>query len=239
MVDDVGTLPTMTGAPQGRVLLVEDDAAVRSAVGLVLRASGFEVLEVDDGRSALEAFDGAGADAVILDVMLPGVDGFEVCGELRGRSHVPILMMTARDDAQDIVRGLELGADDYVTKPFEAAVLLARLRAALRRVGGETDELLEVGDLRVDVAAHRAWRAGVELSLSAIEFRLLVELVAHAGQAMTRNVLLDRVWGYDYLGDSRLVDMAIKRLRDKVEDDPRAPRRVTTLRGVGYRLERD
>jgi two-component system response regulator MtrA len=229
----------VAAADSTRVLLVEDDEGMRSAVALVLRASGFDVIEVGDGQLAIDRFSADGADAVILDVMLPGMDGFEVCAQIRSTSQVPILMMTARDTAQDVVRGLELGADDYVVKPFEAAVLLARLRAALRRVGNDdASQVLEEGDIRVDTAAHRAWRGEHELTLSATEFQLLFELVRHAGQAMTRQVLLDRVWGYDYLGDSRLVDMAIKRLRDKVEDDPKAPERIVTLRGVGYRFER-
>ena len=222
-----------------RVLLVEDDEGMRSAVALVLRASGYEVAEADDGQTAIDRFETDGADAVVLDVMLPGIDGFEVCSQIRSTSQVPILMMTARDTPQDVVRGLELGADDYVVKPFEAAVLLARLRAALRRVAvDDASQVLEVGDVRLDTAAHRAWRGSDELTLSATEFQLLYELLRHAGQAMTREVLLDRVWGYDYLGDSRLVDMAIKRLRDKVEEDPKTPERIVTLRGVGYRFER-
>jgi DNA-binding response OmpR family regulator len=168
--------------------------------------------------------------------MLPGRDGFEVCRAIRRASRVPIVMVTARDGADDVIRGLELGADDYVVKPFEAAVLLARLRAVLRRTQPSDEATLEAGGVRVDTAAWRAWRAGDELELTATELRLLAELVRHSGHVLTREVLLERVWGYDYLGDSRLVDMAIKRLRDKVEDEPGAPVLITTVRGVGYRF---
>lgn len=220
-----------------RVLLVEDDEALRDAIALVLRASGMEVDEVGDGRRALEQFEAAGADVVVLDVMLPGLDGFEVCQEIRRRSPVPIVMVTARDAASDVVRGLELGADDYVVKPFEAAVLLARLRAVLRRANPSEETLLEASGIRVDVGQWRAWVGDAAIELTATELRLLAELIRHRGQVLTREVLLERVWGYDYLGDSRLVDMAIKRLRDKVEEQPSRPQRIGTVRGVGYRFE--
>lgn len=197
-----------------------------------------EVAEAVDGVAALAQFEDAGADVLILDVMLPGRDGFEVCREVRRTSQVPIVMVTARDAPADVVRGLELGADDYVVKPFEAAVLLARLRAVLRRANPNEDGVLESGDVRVDTGAWRAWRGTVELQLTATELRLLAELVRHAGQVLTREVFLERVWGYDYLGDSRLVDMAIKRLREKVEDRPSSPTRIATVRGVGYRFEK-
>jgi two-component system response regulator MtrA len=221
-----------------RVLLVEDDESLRSAIALVLRSTGMHVDEITDGHAAVEAFDPASVDVVVLDVNLPGLDGFDVCQTMRRSSNVPIVMMTARDHPSDVVRGLELGADDYVVKPFEAAVLLARIRAVLRRAHPEDEQLVEHGEVRVDVGAHRAWRGAAELDLSATEFRLLTELVRHAGQVLTRTVLLERVWGYDYLGDSRLVDMAIKRLRDKLGEPATAPELITTVRGVGYRFER-
>jgi DNA-binding response OmpR family regulator len=227
-----------SSAPSGgRILLVEDDEGLRSAVALVLRASGYDVEESGYGLDALARFD-PGLDVVVLDVMLPGADGFEVCRRIREQSKVPVVMITARDGAGDVVQGLELGADDYITKPFESAVLLARIRAVLRRAGNdEPSTVLECGELRVDEAAHRAWCGDAELDLTATEFRLLAELVRHAGQAMTRQLLLELVWGYDYLGDSRLVDMAVKRLRDKIEDDATSPTKIATLRGVGYRCE--
>ena len=221
-----------------RILLVEDDVQLRRSIALVLRAAGMEVTEVGDGHEAVEQFEHDGADVVVLDVMLPGLDGFDVCSAIRRRSAVPVVMVTARDAPEDVVRGLELGADDYVAKPFEAAVLLARLRAVLRRASPQEEQTLEVGELRVDTGAWRAWRDGEELALTATELRLLAELLRHAGQVLTRDVLLERVWGYDYLGDSRLVDMAVKRLREKVEASPATPRRIVTVRGVGYRLER-
>jgi len=228
--------PAAAGAG-GHILLVEDDEGLRAAVALVLRASGYDVEESSDGLDALARF-GPSFDVVVLDVMLPGADGFEVCRRIREASKVPIIMVTARDGAADVVQGLELGADDYITKPFESAVLLARIRAVLRRVGNdEPTGVLECGDVRIDEAAHRAWCGDAELDLTATEFRLLTELVRHAGQAMTRQLLLELVWGYDYLGDSRLVDMAVKRLRDKIELDATVPKRITTIRGVGYRCE--
>ena len=219
------------------ILLVEDDEGLRSAVALVLRASGYDVVESGDGLDALDRFD-PGIAVVVLDVMLPRADGFEVCRRIREISKVPIIIITARDGAADVVQGLELGADDYITKPFESAVLLARIRAVLRRTGHDgPTSVLDCGALRVDESAHRAWCSSAELELTATEFRLLAELVRHGGQAMTRQMLLELVWGYDYLGDSRLVDMAVKRLRDKVEEDATAPKRITTIRGVGYRCE--
>ncbi|MGD9796885.1 MAG: response regulator [Acidimicrobiia bacterium] len=223
-----------------RILLVEDDRSVREAVSIVLERAGFQVESVTDGGEALDRFtDGPGFEAVILDLMLPTMNGFDVCRAIRAVSRVPIVMLTARDEPADMVAGLELGADDYVTKPFEAAVLAARLRAVLRRVepSGIDAERLSLRDLTIDEAAFRAYRGEQEIRLTAIEFRLLAELVRHAGSVLTRQVLLERVWGYDYLGDSRLVDMAVKRLRDKLEV-PEQPPYVTTVRGVGYRFER-
>jgi two-component system response regulator MtrA len=233
----VGTQVASAAVDQ-RVLLVEDDETLRGAIALVLRSTGMQVHEIGDGHAAIDAFDATTADVVVLDINLPGIDGFEVCQTLRRRTNVPIVMMTARDHPSDIVRGLEIGADDYVVKPFEAPVLLARIRAVLRRVLPEDEQVVVHGEVRVDIGAHRAWRGAVELDLSATEFRLLTELVRHPGQVLTRAVLLERVWGYDYLGDSRLVDMAIKRLRDKLGDPSTAPELVTTVRGVGYRFER-
>jgi len=230
------------GASEPLVLLVEDDASLREVTELVLQSASLRVVSEGDGRAALERFEREPAVAlVVLDLMLPSLGGFDVCREIRRHSRVPILMLTARTDTADLVAGLELGADDYVTKPFKPAELLARVRALLRRAAPTLAEgepaVLEVRDLRIDVPGHRVHRFDRELALSATEFKLLHELARRPGQVFTRELLLELVWGYDYLGDSRLVDMAVKRLRDKIEDDPREPRIVTTVRGVGYRLD--
>ncbi|HVM07209.1 MAG TPA: response regulator transcription factor [Acidimicrobiales bacterium] len=223
----------------GRVLLVEDDASLREVAATVLESQGYSVEAASDGAAGLDAFRARPFDLVLLDVMLPGLDGFSLCREIRRHSNVPIVMLTARRETHDVVAGLELGADDYVTKPFEAPELIARVRAVLRRTGGGADnEVLETGDLRIDVNAYRAWRGGEDLPLTSTEFKLLVELVRHAGQVLSRDQLLQLVWGYDYLGDSRLVDMAVKRLRDKIEPEPAEPTYIGTVRGVGYRFER-
>ena len=222
-----------------RVLLVEDDSSIREITALGLQAAGYRVTTASDGREGLSRFRHDPFDLVILDVMLPFVDGFEVCREIRRSSRVPILMLTARTDTTDVVVGLELGADDYVTKPFEMQELVARTRAVLRRVTGEDPtSVLRVADLEVDPDAFRVTKAGAPVDLTATEFRLLLELGRRPGQVFTRELLLKRVWDYDYLGDSRLVDVAIQRLRAKVEDDPAQPRIIRTVRGVGYRLER-
>ena len=219
-----------------RVLLVEDDEPLRAAISAVLQSASMHVTEVGDGLAALEQFDDASIDVVVLDIMLPGLDGFEVCRELRQRSQTPIIVVTAKDAPKDIVHGLELGADDYVVKPFEGEVLLARLRAVLRRTTTGDDQVLELGSLRVDPDAVRATSNGEVLPLSATEFRLLTELLRNAGKAMTREALLESVWGYTYLGDSRLVDMAIKRLRTKLKSGD-ADVVIAAVHGVGYRLE--
>jgi two-component system, OmpR family, response regulator MtrA len=223
-----------------RVLLVEDDASIREVTSLGLEGAGMRVEAAADGREALERFRGGRCDLVVLDVMLPELDGLEVCREIRKTSRVPILMLSARTDTLDVVVGLELGADDYVTKPFEMAELVARSRALLRRTHDPPiDEIIRIGELDIDPDAFRVSRNGDELSLTATEFRLLLELARRPGQVFTRELLLERVWGYDYLGDSRLVDIAVQRLRAKVEAQPGSPSLITTVRGVGYRLERD
>jgi two-component system response regulator MtrA len=226
-----------------RVLIVEDDASVRETVAMVLERTGFEVNAVADGNAAIAAAsESRGHDLVLLDLMLPGVNGLDVCREIRRISNVPIVMLTAKVDTADVVAGLELGADDYITKPFEPIELAARVRAVLRRSSDpvtETPELLRVRDIEVDEGAFQARRGDRELPLTTTEFRLLAELVRHAGLVLTREVLLERVWGYDYLGDSRLVDMAVMRLREKLGDRTEPPGYVSTVRGVGYRFERD
>jgi DNA-binding response OmpR family regulator len=222
-----------------RVLLVEDDPSIREMAALGLSNAGFRVTSCADGREGLERLRRDPFDLAVLDVMLPSLDGFEITREVRKDSRVPIVMLTARADATDVIVGLELGADDYVTKPFDMPVLVARCRSVLRRAAAEpADQILRVGDLEIDVAGFVARRDGRDLALTATEFRLLVELARGAGQVRTRDVLLARVWEYEYLGDSRLIDVAIQRLRAKIEDDPTRPARISTVRGIGYRLER-
>jgi len=221
------------------VLLAEDDPSIREMVALGLGGAGFRVTSCADGREGLERLLHDPFDLAVLDVMLPSLDGFEITREIRKQSRIPIVMLTARADATDVVVGLELGADDYVTKPFDMPVLVARCRSVLRRAAAEpADPVLYVGDLEVDASGFVARKRGRDLSLTATEFRLLLELARRPGQVLTREVLLARVWDYEHLGDSRSVDVAVQRLRAKIEDDPTTPTTITTVRGVGYRLER-
>jgi DNA-binding response OmpR family regulator len=222
-----------------RLLLVEDDASIREIVSIGLSAAGFRLMTATDGRDGLARARAGGFDAVILDVMLPSMDGFEVCREIRKFSKVPVVMLTARADLVDVVVGLESGADDYVKKPFELPELVARLRAVLRRTSAPAETAMIVaGGLEIDPAGFTVRKAGEEVALTATEFRLLLELARRPGQVFTRELLLQRVWDYEYLGDSHLVDVAIGRLRAKVEDDPSHPALIKTIRGVGYRLDR-
>ncbi len=218
------------------ILLVEDDASIREVTKRGLEEAGFSVLTAVDGEEALDRFGKQRPDAVVLDVMLPRKDGLEVCKQIRATSATPVVMLTARSDTIDVVVGLESGADDYVTKPFEMPELVARVRAALRRAQHlEPAETVSLGPVSIDVLGHVATRNGEELALTPTEFRLLLELARRPGQAFTREMLLERVWGYGYLGDSRLVDVAVQRLRAKVEADPSSPELIQTVRGVGYR----
>jgi two-component system response regulator MtrA len=223
-----------------RVLLVEDDPSIREVATLGLQQAGFRVSTAADGREGLLRSRDEAFDLVILDVMLPSLDGFAVCREIRKQSQIPILMLTARSDTIDIVVGLESGADDYVTKPFEMAELVARARAVLRRSSaGPVESVIELAGLEIDPPSFSVKKDGEPVPLTATEFRLLLEMARRPGQVFTRELLLDRVWNYDYLGDSRLVDVAVQRLRAKIELDPSQPKIITTVRGVGYRLERD
>ncbi len=231
----------------GRVLLVEDDPSIREVVALGLRAIGFDVVTASDGRAGLERWRDDRPDLVLLDLMLPGVDGLEVCRIIRRESTVPIVMLTARGETVDIVVGLEAGADDYIRKPFEMPELVARVRAALRRrdrlaesapEGHAPTGALRLGTLAIDLPGRTVARDGRDIPLTRTEFDLLVELASQPGTVLTREVLLDRVWGYDFLGDSRLVDVAVGRLRAKVEADPAHPELVLTVRGSGYKAAR-
>lgn len=220
-----------------KILLIEDDLSVQEATTLLLERAGMQVAGVADGRQALETFAAEEFDVVVLDLMLPSVDGLEVCREIRRQCRVPIVILTARADATEIVAGLECGADDYVTKPFNGSEFLARVRAALRRsVPGDPGPVLHFGSLEIDGTAFRVTNEGRPVDLSVTEFRLLLELARHPDRVLTREDLVERVWGYAYLGDSRLVDMAVKRLRSKIGDDPREPRYIATVRGIGYRF---
>jgi DNA-binding response OmpR family regulator len=220
------------------LLLVEDDPSIREIATLGLEQAGFRVTASGDGREALIRFRQGAFDLVVLDVMLPLLDGLEVCREIRRESRTPIVMLSARSELHDVIVGLELGADDYVTKPFELPELVARIKAVLRRsTAAPTDTAISVGDLVIDPAAFSVRRLGEDIELTATEFRLLLELARRPRQVFTRELLLELVWNYDYLGDSRLVDVAVQRLRTKVEDDPKQPTLIRTVRGVGYRLD--
>lgn len=223
-----------------RVLVVEDDESMRQVISMGLEHAGFVVKSERDGRRALDLASQEDFDLVLLDVMLPTVDGFWVCREMRSKDkRTPIVMLTAKAETADIVIGLESGADDYITKPFDMRELLARVHAVLRRVHepSQGDSVMRINGVEIDAAAYRVVKDGEEVALTKTEFSLLFEFAQHGGQVLTREVLLDRIWDYDYLGDSKIVDMAVKRLRDKIEDDPSHPRLITTVRGVGYRLE--
>jgi DNA-binding response OmpR family regulator len=219
------------------VLVVEDDPSIREVAALGLEQAGFQVETSGDGREGLIQFRQGAFDLVLLDVMLPSLDGFEVLREIRSESRTPVVMLTARSELTDVVVGLELGADDYVTKPFELPELVARIKAVLRRSTAEPgDAMIQADGLEIDPAGFTARREGEELELTATEFKLLLELAKRPKQVFTRELLLELVWNYDYLGDSRLVDAAIQRLRAKVEDDPKEPKLIRTVRGVGYRF---
>jgi DNA-binding response OmpR family regulator len=222
-----------------RILAVEDDERIRSAVKLALEDEGWTVDEAESGEQAIEMFQRSNPDVVLIDIMLPGIDGFELCRTLRRTSDVPVVMVTARNDTHDVVAGLEAGADDYLTKPFAPKELSARIRALLRRIRPSVNghSRLSFGDLELIPDEGKVLRDGVEVHLTKTEFRLLCELAESPGKVLSREALLDKVWGYDYFGDGRLVDVHVRRLRTKVEADPANPRHVVTVRGLGYRLQ--
>jgi two-component system response regulator RegX3 len=222
-----------------RVLVVEDEESYREALSYMLSKEGFEVIEAEDGATGIAEFDRRGADIVLLDLMMPGVSGTEVCRQLRLRGPVPVIMLTARDTEIDKVVGLELGADDYVTKPFSHRELVARMRAVLRR-GQDTDlvpDIIEAAGVRMDVERHEVSVNGERIKLALKEFELLEMLLRNAGRVMTRGQLIDRIWGADYVGDTKTLDVHIKRLRTKIEPDPTNPRYLITVRGLGYKFE--
>jgi DNA-binding response OmpR family regulator len=221
-----------------RILLVEDDEHIRTSLRLAFEDEGYEVGEAASGEEALESIGQEPADVVLLDLMLPGIDGFDCCRQLRRTSSVPIIMVTARTDTHDVVAGLEAGADDYVTKPVVTKELAARIRALLRRArnAGDEPEEYTFGDIEIAPEEGIVRRDGVEIHCTRTEFRLLCELAANPGKVLSREQLLERVWGYDYFGDGRLVDVHVRRLRTKVEEDPASPRHVVTVRGMGYKL---
>lgn len=226
------------------ILVVDDEQSYRDALSVALEGEGFAVVTAADGVEALEVFDAVNPALVLLDVMLPNVSGIDVCREIRLRSRVPIIMVTARTGEIDAVVGLEIGADDYVTKPFRLRELVARVRAALRRTPAaaapeaELSDLIEVGDVCVDIARHEVFVRGEPVPLPLKEFELLELLLVNAGRVLTRDLIIDRVWGPNYYGDTKTLDVHIKRIRAKVEADPANPSRIVTVRGVGYRYER-
>ena len=218
-----------------RILVVDDDTALAEMIGIVLRTEGFQTVFCADGAEAVDAFRSSRPDLILLDVMLPGIDGIEVCRRVRAESGVPIIMLTARADTSDVVVGLEAGADDYIVKPFNPKELVARIRTRLRPVATDATEVLRVGDLTVDVAAHEVRRGSEAIALTPLEFELLVALASKPQQVFSREMLLEQVWGYHYKADTRLVNVHVQRLRAKVEIDPDNPKIVMTVRGVGYR----
>ena len=220
---------------RGKVLVVDDDAALSEMLTIVLRQEGFDSRVCATGDRALAEFRDYRPDVVLLDLMLPGKDGIDVCREIRAESGVPIVMLTAKSDTIDIVVGLESGADDYVVKPFKPKELVARIRARVRRFDDPAPEALTIGDLSIDVAGHSVTRGGTPIALTPLEFDLLVCLARKPWQVFTREVLLEQVWGYRHAADTRLVNVHVQRLRSKVEHDPENPEIVLTVRGVGYK----
>jgi|HigsolmetaAR201D_1030396.scaffolds.fasta_scaffold04738_1 DNA-binding response OmpR family regulator len=223
-----------------RILVADDDPSIATLIQVTLKDPRYEIVAVKNGLEALKAFDAGPFDVVILDVMMPYVDGFEACEKIRERSDVPIVILTSRDGTEDVVHGFELGADDYITKPFKTAELIARVEAILRRVEGYKHRvapaIVRVGELVIDEPRHRVTVRGQEVNLTPMEFELLYFLAANPNQVFDRETLFREVWGYDYVGETNLVDVCVRRLREKVEVEPSRPRLITTVRGVGYKL---
>ncbi len=222
-----------------KILVVEDEESFREGVSFILSKEGYEVIDAADGNDAIIKFEREGADLVLLDVMLPGLSGLEVCKKLRTLTKVPIIMLTAKDTELDKVLGLEIGADDYITKPFSSRELLARVKAILRRTGNVDvkSAILEIGPVRVDTERHTVSVEGIDQSLPLKEFDLLVYLMQNAGRVLTRVQLIDRIWGSDYFGDTKTLDVHVKRLRSRIEKDAANPRFIQTIRGLGYKFE--
>ena len=218
-----------------KILVVEDDPGVATMVGIILADAGYDSVICDDGAAAPATFSAENPDLVLLDVMLPGMSGIEVCRSIRETAGTPIIMLTAKDSSEDIVAGLEAGADDYLTKPFDKSVLIARIRARLRPLASTSASQLTIADLSIDLDAHIVRRNGEAISLTPLEFNLLAALASKPTQVFTRDMLLEEVWGYHYKADTRLVNVHVQRLRSKVEHDPDNPQIVATVRGIGYR----
>ncbi len=221
---------------KAKILVVDDDPAISEMLSIVLEAEGFDTVVVTDGAEAVATFEREQPDLILLDLMLPGMNGIDICKTIRRSSPVPIVMLTAKTDTIDIVLGLESGADDYVTKPFKPKELVARVRARLRRSSSDDNEIMQISNLTIDVPSHTVRRGNEELQLTPLEFDLLVELGRKPGQVFTREELLEKVWGYKHASDTRLVNVHVQRLRSKIETDPENPTIVLTVRGVGYKV---
>ena len=227
--------PPVSPRTRGRILVVDDDAALAEMLGIVLRGEGFEPVFCGDGSTAVDAFRASKPDVVLLDLMLPGMDGIDVCRAIRAESGTPIVMLTAKSDTVDVVVGLESGADDYIVKPFKPKELVARIRARIRRTDDIGAQVLTISDLTIDISGHTVRRGNEVLTLTPLEFDLLACLAKKPGQVFTREALLQEVWGYRHAADTRLVNVHVQRLRAKIEHDPEAPEIVLTVRGVGYK----
>jgi two-component system response regulator MtrA len=225
---------------QRRILFADDDPSIATLIQVTFSGPRYDVAVVKNGLEALKAFNDGTFDIVILDVMMPYVDGFETCKRIRERSDVPIIMLTARDGTDDVVQGFELGSDDYITKPFKPAELIARVDAILRRVDGmknrQAPTVVRCGDIEIDAPRHRVSLKGVEINLTPMEFELLYFLAANSGDVFDRETLFQEVWGYDYVGETNLVDVCVRRLREKIEEEPSKPARILTVRGIGYKM---